>query len=110
LFADAFQAYEKATGGVLDETTGLLKITSAQYHALKPLYFNIGGSTYELTPNGQIWPRALNSVIGGTSGSIYLIVGDLGTSSGSGLDFINGYAFLYVISLESTVFGFVNVF
>lgn len=50
--------------------------------------------TYELTANAQIWPRALNTAIGGTANNIYLIVGDLGTNSGEGLDFINGYGFL----------------
>jgi hypothetical protein len=47
-----------------------------------------------LTPNGQIWPRNLNADIGGVSGDIYLIVGDIGSDSGSGLDFINGQTFL----------------
>ncbi|TFK35981.1 hypothetical protein BDQ12DRAFT_610642, partial [Crucibulum laeve] len=32
--------------------------------------------------------------IGGTAGSIYLIVADLGSPSGEGLDFINGMTFL----------------
>ena len=49
---------------------------------------------FGLTANGQIWPRALNADIGGVSGSIYLIVGNLGTPSGEGLDFINGQTFL----------------
>ena len=47
-----------------------------------------------LTPNGQIWPRNLNTDIGGVAGDIYLIVGNIGTKSGSGLDFINGQTFL----------------
>jgi cathepsin E len=47
-----------------------------------------------LTPNAQIWPRALNEDIGGTSDNIYLVVNDLGSNSGEGLDFINGYTFL----------------
>ena len=51
-------------------------------------------STFEFTANAQIWPRSLNSAIGGTSGSIYLIVADLGTDSGEGLDFINGQSWL----------------
>ena len=51
-------------------------------------------NTYEFTANAQIWPRALNSVIGGKDDAIYLIVADIGTPSGQGLDFINGYAFL----------------
>lgn len=36
----------------------------------------------------------LNAAIGGTPGSIYLIVGNIGSNSGSGLDFINGMTFL----------------
>ncbi|KAI0685799.1 acid protease [Cytidiella melzeri] len=91
---DAFQKYEKATGGKLDNTTGLLTITEAQYEKLQPLVFNIGGVSYELSPNAQIWPRALNSTLGGQEGQIYLIVADLGSNSGQGLDFINGFGFL----------------
>jgi cathepsin E len=50
--------------------------------------------SFGLTPNGQIWPRVLNTAIGGASNSILLIVGDIGAPSGSGLDFINGQTFL----------------
>ncbi|KAG2156904.1 acid protease [Suillus bovinus] len=91
---DAFRKYQTATGAVLDNTTGLLMITSAQYSNLQTLNFNIDGTNYGLTPNGQIWPRSRNTDIGGNSNSIYLIVNDIGSSSGSGLDFINGYSFL----------------
>ncbi|KAG0705799.1 acid protease [Suillus ampliporus] len=91
---DAFDKYQSATGGTLDKTTGLLKISSDQYNQLSSLYFTVGGIAYELTPNGQIWPRSLNSAIGGTTDGIYLVVSDLGSKSGSGLDFINGYCFL----------------
>ena len=58
------------------------------------VFFFFDQTTFGLTPNGQIWPRSLNSVIGGVAGSIYLIVGNLGTPSGEGLDFINGQTFL----------------
>ena len=92
--ADAFDRYLSATGAVLDANTGLLRITSAQFANLKSLFFTIGGTTFEFTANAQIWPRSLNAFIGGTASGIYLIVNDLGTSSGSGLDFINGYTFL----------------
>ncbi|KIM73461.1 hypothetical protein PILCRDRAFT_829133 [Piloderma croceum F 1598] len=92
--SDAFATYQKATGGVPDSATGLLKITSAQYSALRDLHFKVGPRTFSLTPNAQIWPRALNTFIGGTADSIYLIVADIGTPSGQGLDFINGYTFL----------------
>ena len=49
---------------------------------------------FELTPNAQIWPRNLNTLIGGTADSIYLVIADLGSKSGSGLDFILGQCFL----------------
>jgi len=91
---DAFNAYKAATGGVPDTTTGLLSITPAQYSKLQDLDFEIGGVTYTLTPNAQIWPRALNTALGGAADAIYLIVADIGSNSGSGLDFINGYTFL----------------
>jgi len=94
LATNAYNKYVTATGAKLDSTTGLLKITSAQYSALSNLNFVVGSTTYPLTPNAQIWPRSLNTYIGGTSGSIYLIVGDLGSNSGEGLDFIDGYTFL----------------
>ncbi|KAF8330509.1 aspartic peptidase domain-containing protein [Amanita rubescens] len=101
---DAFNRYQKATGSTADSATGLLKITTSQYNALKPLSFHINGQTFSLSPNAQIWPRSLNSAIGGTAGSIYLIVGDIGTISGLGLDFINGYTFLerYYTTYDTT--------
>ncbi|KAH7913162.1 acid protease [Hygrophoropsis aurantiaca] len=94
LATDAYDAYVAATGAVADQATGLLKITPAQYGALSPLTMNIGGQKYPLSPNAQIWPRALNTDIGGQTDAIYLIVADMKSKSGSGLDFINGYAFL----------------
>lgn len=93
LASDAFKAYEKATGGKLDNTTGLLTITEEQFDNLQSLFFNIGGTTFELTANAQIWPRSLNSTIGGQDGKIYLVTADMGSLSGQGLDFIDGFAF-----------------
>ncbi|RPD60618.1 acid protease [Lentinus tigrinus ALCF2SS1-7] len=91
---DAFKRYQDLTGGVPDDNVGLLRITKEQYGNLKSLYFHIGNIDYELTANAQIWPRALNAAIGGTPEGIYLIVNDLGSNSGHGLDFINGMTFL----------------
>ncbi|OAX43684.1 acid protease [Rhizopogon vinicolor AM-OR11-026] len=91
---DAFYRYQLATGAILDLTTGLLMISSNQYNNLLSLYYTIGGVSYELTPNGQIWPRSLNTAIGGTADAVYLIVSNLGSPTGSGVDFINGYFFL----------------
>ena len=39
---DAIEAYQTATGAVEDETTGLLKLTSAQFAKLESLFFKIG--------------------------------------------------------------------
>lgn len=114
LASDAFSAYQTATGGEMDQNTGLLMITKDQYRNLKSLYFQVGGETFELTRNAQIWPRKMNSVINGQSNAIYLVVSDvsafrycialqrrelihspqLGSTIESGLDFILGYAFL----------------
>lgn len=91
LATDAFEAYQRATGATLDDATGLLALSAAQYSKLQSLFFTVGGVTYELTPNAQIWPRALNATIGGEEGHIYLVVADLGSPSGQGLDFISKY-------------------
>jgi len=94
LSTNGFNAYQKATGAVSDTNTGLLRLTSAQFSNLQSLFFTAGGTTFELTANAQIWPRALNADIGGVAGSIYLITNSLGSPSGEGLDFINGFTFL----------------
>ncbi|KAL1713660.1 aspartic peptidase domain-containing protein [Schizophyllum commune] len=92
--SDAFQKYQKATGATLDNSTGLLTITENQYNSLKSLFFKIGDTTFEFTPNAQIWPRKLNSLLGGDDNKIYLVTSDMGSESGQGLDFIDGFAFL----------------
>ncbi|KAG2366336.1 aspartic peptidase domain-containing protein [Suillus spraguei] len=81
---EAFQLYRDATGGQLDPATGLLIITGDQHRALQNLNFNIDNKIFALTPNAQIWPRALNYKIGGQQGSIYLIVGDIGVRFNKG--------------------------
>ncbi|KIY62840.1 acid protease [Cylindrobasidium torrendii FP15055 ss-10] len=110
LATDAFDAYKKQTGAKEDSATGLLKITKSQYSKLSDLTFTIGGTDYTLSPNAQIWPRSLNADIGGDANSIYLIVADLGSQSGQGLDFINGYSFLErfytVYDTENSQVGF----
>ena len=65
----------------------------------------IGGTTYELTANAQIWPRSQNSQLGGDEGKIYLIVADMGSPSGQGLDFISGFSLDCVISAFKLIFG-----
>ncbi|KAK0500658.1 hypothetical protein EDD18DRAFT_1067613, partial [Armillaria luteobubalina] len=39
-------------------------------------------------------PPLLNADIGGSLSAMYLVVNDLGTNSGRGRDFANGYTFL----------------
>lgn len=90
---DAFNQYQTLTGAVAS-ATGLLQISSAQFSALKSLFFTINNVDYEFTADAQVWPRALNTAIGGEAGDIFLVVADIGTPSGSGLDVINGFTFL----------------
>jgi hypothetical protein len=79
LATEAYSAYAHATGAVFDDQdTHLLSITKEQYKALKPLTFNMGSAgSHTLSPNAQIWPRALNSLINGTETGIYLVVQDV---------------------------------
>ncbi|KAF9343100.1 hypothetical protein BGX26_006270, partial [Mortierella sp. AD094] len=94
LASDAFKKFQSASGGVLDSATNLLSITPDQFANLKSLFVNINDVAFELTPNALIWPRSLNTAIGGTAGGIYLIVKDNGANSGSGLDFVLGQTFM----------------
>ncbi|KAF7358087.1 Aspartic proteinase [Mycena venus] len=89
---DAWIRYIQATGATFDFNTGLLTVPSMDN--LQNLVLVLGGEQFPLTPNAQIWPRALNSVIGGNPNQIYLVISGLATSSGQGLDFILGMAFL----------------
>ncbi|KAG2365294.1 aspartic peptidase domain-containing protein [Suillus spraguei] len=92
--SDAYDRYRVATGGTLDTATNLLTITPGKYGALHNLDFHIGKETYSLTPNAQIWPRSINAAINGADNAIYLVVKSLGTPTGQGIDFHNGYVFL----------------
>ncbi|TBU21523.1 acid protease [Dichomitus squalens] len=108
--SDALATYQSLTGAVADENTGLLRLTPAQFADLQSLFFQIGDNTFEFTPNAQAWPRALNTAIGGTNEFVYLIVGDLGTDSGEGFDFVDGMTFLerfyYVFDSANSQVGF----
>ncbi|THH06187.1 hypothetical protein EW145_g4261 [Phellinidium pouzarii] len=94
LATDAFNTYTSLTKATEDDTTGLLTITTANYANLQSLFFNIGGTSFEFTKNAQTWPRALNTAIGGSAESIFLIVSSLGASSEEGFSFVNGFTFL----------------
>ena len=85
-------SYLDATGATFDKHTSLYTISTAQYKNLKSLFFETGGTSFELTRNAQIIPRILNTANGGSTNRIYLAIGDLGNIPG--LDFICGMAFL----------------
>ncbi|KAG2070907.1 acid protease [Suillus decipiens] len=102
---EAYELYKTATGSEYDPVTRLLAISEDGYNALQNLHFNIGPQTYTLTPNAQIWPRSINSRIGGRqANAIYLIVRDIGAPSGTGLDFISGYVFMqrFYVAFDTT--------
>ncbi|KII85590.1 hypothetical protein PLICRDRAFT_116125 [Plicaturopsis crispa FD-325 SS-3] len=92
--SDTFAKYKKAIGATVDSATGLLSITPAQYSKLSNFNFVINGVTHTMTPNAQLWPRSLNTALGGSASSILLIIADIGHNSGSGFDWIAGYTFL----------------
>ncbi|KAJ6551049.1 acid protease [Mycena vulgaris] len=106
----AYLLYESLTKARLDPSTGLLTVPSMsnlQNLIVKmgsPAHYLgcfqimnaglIGGRQFPLIPNAQIWPRMLNTAIRGQSNQIYLVVADLGTEEGAGLDFVLGMVFL----------------
>ncbi|KAI0752479.1 acid protease [Daedaleopsis nitida] len=110
LATDALTTYQDMTGAVFDNNVGLLRLTPEQFSSLESLFFHIGDTTFEFTPNAQIWPRALNTAIGGSPDFVYLIVNDLGMPSGSGFDFVDGMTFLerfyYVFDVANSQVGF----
>lgn len=118
---DAFQAYQEATGATMDQATGLLKLTDQQLKNLQSLNYKIGDvskhtflcnhaysvfnlqTTFELTPNAQIWPRSLNNALGGDADSNYAVFASMGQISGIGLDFISTYRSFLGLNLADMV-------
>ena len=94
LNSDAYLAYQRATGAVVDNQTTLLTVTEAQYAALQSIYFDIGGITYELTPNAQTFPRQFNTLLGGDANKIYLIISEHLSLPGKDFGFVLGQTFM----------------
>ncbi|KAF7297281.1 Peptidase A1 domain-containing protein [Mycena indigotica] len=93
--SQSFSRYMEKTGAVMDETTGLLTVTDEQYANMKSMMFKINGVQYELTKNAQMWPRSMNSMLGGDMNKKYLVFANMGDINiGDGLCFINGYTML----------------
>ncbi|KAH8557088.1 family A1 protease [Umbelopsis sp. PMI_123] len=84
--------YKNISGYKLDSTTGLVVIPSSSYSSLQNVTFTIGGTAFTLTPAEYILPQDQVTNWGGTAGTYYSLIGDLGTESG--LDFILGQKFL----------------
>ncbi|KAG2070336.1 acid protease [Suillus decipiens] len=105
LAPDAYERYQRETSAVYDYVTNLLTIPEDKYGDLHNLDFHIGERTYSLTPNGQIWPRSLNTKINGKEHSIYLVIGNSGVYSGSDDDgFTIGYVFMqrFYVAYDAT--------
>ncbi|KAF8480633.1 aspartic peptidase domain-containing protein [Gautieria morchelliformis] len=85
--------YQTATGAVLDNTTGLLRLTTTQFANLQSFSLTPPQTTFELTANAQAWPRSLNSSLAATQQCLPHCWRPR-HPQWRGLDFINGFAFL----------------
>lgn len=86
-----YDNYMAKTGAVVDAATGWLRVDATQFGNLQDLTFSFNGQSITLTPNAQIWPRALNSAIGGDPNGIYLIVASMQTDIDvTNFDFVLG--------------------
>ncbi|GJJ68046.1 hypothetical protein EMPS_00392 [Entomortierella parvispora] len=94
LSSDAVQSlYNSIPGATLDNTTGLYTIPSDQVSSLQDISFTIGGTTFNLTPDQYIVPANLVASQGGSAGTTYTWIGDIGSST-TGQAFILGQKFL----------------
>ncbi|KAG9116361.1 hypothetical protein FRC07_007461 [Ceratobasidium sp. 392] len=92
----AFKTYtESLPGSKIDEATHLLEIPKESVGRMKSLFFSINGVSYEFTPNAQLWPRSLNTQLGGKADSYYSVVNTLTDfEADTGSSFVCGYVFL----------------
>ncbi|GJJ13202.1 hypothetical protein Clacol_007453 [Clathrus columnatus] len=87
----AFQAYAAATNATVDPETGLLTVPDPK--TLESLYFEIGGTTFEFTPNAQKISKVVLQEAGVDPSSTLLVIADGGSLS-VGINFINGFVWL----------------
>ena len=81
LASDAFEEYICDTSATLDTYNQMYYITPQQFNELSNLDFTIGGRTYTMIPDAQIWPRRLNYLINGDANKIYLAIGSVSFNS-----------------------------
>ncbi|KAJ1304931.1 hypothetical protein OPQ81_006064 [Rhizoctonia solani] len=91
----AFKAYSGSLpGSKIDPSTKLLEIPKESVSKMESLFFVINGVSYEFTPNAQLWPRALNTALGGKVDGYYSVISALSDfEADTGSNFINGYVF-----------------
>lgn len=88
---NAFQEYRRVTDSYLDRHSGLLSLREDSKAKKKSLFFEIGGKTFEIPPEDQLWPRALNDVAGGPEDDSYLVYVEMYNDSGVEISLINGF-------------------
>ncbi|KAJ7254603.1 aspartic peptidase domain-containing protein [Mycena rebaudengoi] len=110
LESNAFRQYASLAGAVMDPATGLLRISDI--NRLQSVFFTINGKPFEFTANAQIWPRALNTLIGGSAKNVYLIIAELEPTNGEDIDIVLGVVFLQrfftVYDYKNAQVGFAN--
>lgn len=89
LATDSYTTFLKLTGATIDEKASFPVLDSCDQ--LESIFFGFGGATFEIPVEQYRWPADQNTAIGGDVNKCYLAVGDLGTNTGHGLDFILGY-------------------
>ncbi|KDN33925.1 hypothetical protein RSAG8_12985, partial [Rhizoctonia solani AG-8 WAC10335] len=95
--SEAFDVYSKSLpGSKIDPKTELLEIPEGSLGQMQSLFFVINGVSYEFPPSAQIWPHALNELLGGKADAYYSVIGPIGGTGGDSTPpgFINGYMFL----------------
>ncbi|KAG8710988.1 hypothetical protein FRC11_003905 [Ceratobasidium sp. 423] len=94
------------TGSKIDQSTKLLEIPKDSVGKMRSLFFVINGASYEFTPNAQLWPRALNTALGGKADAYYSVISALSDfEADMGSSFINGYVFLERFYTAFDAFG-----
>ncbi|KAL5489707.1 hypothetical protein ACEPAI_4539 [Sanghuangporus weigelae] len=106
----AFDAYRHATHADFDCISKLLSLPPNEKINLKSLFFEIGGRSFEIPPEEQVWPQELNDVAGGPAEDSYLSYIELRSDNGVGISLINGFTWLQhfyiVLDVDNKRIGF----
>ena len=91
LTPESFSAYRSATHADFDWYSKLLSLPPDAKKNLKSLFFEIGGRSFEIPPEEQVWPQKLNDVAGGPAEDSYLAFIEMLSDNGVGISLINGF-------------------